>query len=68
MLSKDDSGFRYDFSALSKGRLRAYHNALHELEALQDSVELDDGDLELVSAAGNFTGMEQPKRDQDVRF
>lgn len=46
--------FKYDFSGLSKGRLRAYNRAVQELESMQDVRELDDDALDMLAAAGEF--------------
>lgn len=44
---------RYDFSSLSKGRLRAYNQMMDEFDRLHEVRELSDDDLELLSAAGD---------------
>jgi hypothetical protein len=47
---------RYDFSFLSKGRLRAYNRMVEEFERLQDAqddgIELSDDTLDMLAAAG----------------
>ncbi len=51
---------RYDFSFLSKGRLRAYNRMLEELnKESNDARELNEDELDLLAAAGsveNATG------------
>lgn len=53
---------RYDFSFLSKGRLRAYNRMLAELDKEQKDVrELNEDEIELLAAAGNIeTTQEKP--------
>lgn len=57
---------RYDFSVLSKNRLRTYNMLAEELDrqSLQDSgVELDDSQLEMLSAAGDITALSAQKKE-----
>ena len=55
------SDVKYDFSGLSRGRLRAYHRAMEELERQQRSQqdlavrELDDNMLDMLAAAGDLS-------------
>lgn len=44
---------KYDFSGLSKGRLRAFHRAMQELEGMQGVRELEDDALDMLAAAGS---------------
>ena len=52
MATNDFPNMRYDFSYLSKGRLRAYNRAVEELENLDRCKALSDDELEMLSAAG----------------
>lgn len=55
MAQEDHFAFRYDFSCLSRGRLRAYHRMVEEFERLhsdEEARELSDEELELMAAAG----------------
>ena len=53
---------RYDFSYLSKGRLRAYNRMLAELDKESKDVrELNEDEIEFLAAAGNIhTNQENP--------
>lgn len=46
------ASMKYDFSRLSKGRLRTYNRALQELENMQEARALDDDEIEMLAAAG----------------
>lgn len=54
---------KYDFSGLSKGRLRAYNRALQELERMQDVQELEDDALDMLAAAGSLWDNRDDKTD-----
>ena len=57
---------RYDFSVLSKNRLRTYNMLAEELER-QDQrnagIELDDSELEMLSAAGDIVAQSSQKNE-----
>lgn len=62
MATNELPNMKYDFSGLSRGRLRTYNMLVEELEAQQaGAVDLGDDVLELLSAAGVPEDF-QPKR------
>ncbi|MBO7674968.1 MAG: hypothetical protein J6S63_08160 [Atopobiaceae bacterium] len=48
-----DFDLRYDFSSLSKNRLRVYNMLAEELDKADEGHELSDDDLFMLAAAGN---------------
>ena len=57
---------RYDFSTLSKKRLRTYNMLAEELERMDQQnvgVELDDSELDMLSAAGDITAQSIHKNE-----
>jgi hypothetical protein len=52
--SAPEFDLRYDFSSLSKKRLRVYNMLVEELEHAHDVNELADDDLDMLSAAGDL--------------
>lgn len=52
---------RYDFSSLSKSRLRVYNMLVEELEHAESAHELSDEDLDVLAAAGDVARDDQSK-------
>ena len=63
MATNDLPNMKYDFSVLSRGRLRAYNKMVEEFERLEsEGIDLSDEALGMLSAAGT------PEQDYDDRM
>ncbi|MDO4537322.1 MAG: hypothetical protein Q4B54_04105 [Coriobacteriales bacterium] len=52
MKNNNSAMFKYDFSRLSKNRMKTYARVVAEFEKTQRGFELDENDLDMLAAAG----------------